>query len=111
MRWLILVAALLAIGAWHAAGLVLAGAGLGCAYLVSCRLSPRVRHRSGWRHCNGTGEIKGVFFTHAFHRCPRCAGGRQIRLGARYFGPGHIRAEHQAGTAQRKTRKDRGAWR
>jgi hypothetical protein len=63
---------------------------MGVIYLASLKLSPRARH---WR-CKGTGQYQGILFRHAHRKCPGCRSGRTIRLGARVWGPAHIRAEN-----------------
>jgi hypothetical protein len=107
----IVVIELVAIAVLHVAGFILATVFIGGVYAVSCRLNPRVRHRSGFRHCNGAGEIRSWLFPWTFHRCPNCAGGRQIRFGARYIGAPDIRAEHERTVAARKRAKERRGWR
>lgn len=112
-RWpgIVIVTELIAFGALHVTGLVLASLGLFIVYLISCRLNPRVRHTSGFRHCNGSGEIQGWLFSRTFHKCPGCAGGRQIRWGARFLGLPHVQAEHDQAVTARRMAKDRGTWR
>jgi hypothetical protein len=112
-RWpgAIIAIELVAFGILHIIGLVLATVGLFVVYLVSCRLNPRVRHMTGFRHCNGRGEVQGWLFPWSFHKCPGCTGGRQIRWGARFFGQPHIQSEHGRNTATRQMAKNRNAWR
>lgn len=94
----------------HILGLVLAALGLFIAYLVSLRLHPRIRH-TGWRGCNGSGEVRGSVFTWAFRKCARCNGGRLIRSGAGYMGAGHIKAEHARTKRARQQARDGHVWR
>ena len=87
-----------------------ASLGIGVIYFASLRFSPRSRH-TGFRGCGGTGEIHGWLFRHAHRRCPRCQGGRIVRLGAGHFGADHIQREYVRGREARKAARDNHVWR
>lgn len=96
-----------------AAGIVpgiLATLGVGGLYVLSLLLSPRARH-TGFRGCNGTGELHGFLFRHAHRKCPRCQSGRIIRFGARFAGLSHVRSEAATTRAARAAARDEHRWR
>lgn len=97
---------------FHVTGLILAGLGLGIAYIASLRLHPRMRH-TGFRSCNGSGELRGSIFTWVHRKCPGkvCQGGRQIRWGAGHFGASHIQAEYGRAKRANVAAKDGKRWR
>jgi hypothetical protein len=109
--WLAILIEVLATAGAGVLGFIVASVLLFAVYVVSIRHHPRVRHMTGLRHCNGSGEIRSTLFPWVFHKCPGCSGGRQIRLGARYLGQPHIKAEHAKVMASRKRAKDGHAWR
>ena len=111
--WIIVTALALFIGAVAkgALGFVVAALILAVPYLIISRLAPRARH-TGWGGCNGTGEARSKLFPWAYHRCSGCNGtGRQIRAGARYVGPQHVKSEWQASKATQKWRRGQHIWR
>ena len=80
---------------------------LGAVYWASVVLSPRDRHG----RCNGTGQLHGRLFRHAFRRCPRCNSGRVIRWGAARWGLPHVRREAEATARARALARTEGRWR
>ena len=105
--WLIVtaVAALIGFGWLGLAGTVIALLVFAVPYAIVCRLAPRTRH-TGFRACNGTGEARSKLFPWAYHRCQGCNGtGRQVRLGARYLGPDHVKTDYQSAQAARRQRR------
>ena len=108
--WAIVIILVVAWAGWHALGLVLAALGLGIAYLVSLWLHPRIRH-TGFRGCNGTGEVRGSIFTWTFHKCGGCNGGRLIRWGSGHYGAHQIQAEYQRSKAARARARAEHRWR
>jgi hypothetical protein len=107
--WLLFAAVILlaATAVGHVVGFLLAAIVLAVPYWISLRTHPRTRHGG----CRGTGEVRSKLFPWAFHKCPDCAGGRQIRHGARVFGSEVIKREHRTGVAARKRAKAQNRWR
>jgi hypothetical protein len=107
--WLLFAAVVLlaATAVGQVVGFILAAAALAALYGISLRTHPRTRHGG----CGGTGEVRSKLFPWAFHKCPDCAGGRQIRHGARVFGSAVITQEHRTGMAARKQAKLQNRWR
>jgi hypothetical protein len=108
--WLLIGIPVLGYLVFHAVGLILAVLGLFIAYLVSIRLHPRVRH-TGWRSCNGSGEVRGAIFTWTFRKCPNCNSGRLVRWGAGHFGAEHMQTEYRRSLEARRKAKQDGRWR
>jgi len=108
--WLLIGIPLLGYLVFHVVGLILAVLGLFLAYVVSIRRHPRVRH-TGWRSCNGSGEVRGAIFPWTFHKCPNCNGGRLVRWGAGHFGTGPIQTEYRRNLEARRKAKQGSRWR
>ena len=105
----IVVALAVAVFGNHVLG-ILALLILGGAYWVSLIVHPRTRH-TGFRSCGGTGEHRGTIFSWGHRRCPRCDGGRMIRMGAGTLGTGPVRDESVRRRQARQAARDRRAWR
>jgi hypothetical protein len=105
--WAIAIIEILAFGAFHVVGLVVATIGIGVFYFISLRLHPRMRH-IGFRGCGGTGEVRGAIFTWTFRKCPHCQSGRHIRWGAGHFGAAPIQDEYKRNIATRQAVKQNG---
>jgi hypothetical protein len=108
--WAIAVIMILATAVGHIVGFVVAGIALFIGYWISLFLHPRVRH-TGFRSCNGTGEVRGSVFTWTFRKCPGCQSGRQVRWGAGHIGADRIRGEYRRNAASRQAAKQNHATR
>jgi hypothetical protein len=107
--WLIAAAVVLlvATAGFGVVGFLLAALFLFVPYAVSLRFHPRTRHGA----CNGSGEHRSALYPWATRRCRGCAGGRQVRHGARVMGMPHVKAEHRRTARGLQQRSKARTWR